>query len=464
MPTLLLDPPTLLEDDSEPSRVEAQKRVGTTLRGKWTLERLIGIGGMGAVYEARHRNGMRGAVKVLDVHLSRTRDCRQRFLREGRVANEVSHVGAVRVLDDDETEDGSAFLVMELLAGATLDQLAMENGGSLPPADILKFAAQVLDTLVEAHARGIVHRDIKPENLLLTNDGLVKVLDFGIARWNALGESQRVTQAGEPIGTPAFMPPEQARGHWRAVDGQSDVYSLGATMFTLATAAAVHDDATSVAELLVSVITKPARPVKQAGEVPDALAEVIDTALSYDKRGRYADALEMRKAIEAAYVELTGEPIPATPMPQQRESGIDAATSSATRLRERFATTVKHRMRRAPMIAAFAIPCAVVIACAAVVNANARTGQSAPNAAAVATQTSTVDIPPPPPLDSVAAAAEDEEEEDSTPVAKTSAGRTQPQQTQPATMPPVNASRASEPRTPAVSRLSRRSTIYDRRL
>src|SRR5436305_18784 len=104
VPTLPLELPTMVEEDGGDALLaEAQKRVGTTLRGKWTLERLIGVGGMGAVYEARHRNGMRGAVKVLDVALSRTRDCRQRFLREGRVANEVAHVGSVRVLDDDET-------------------------------------------------------------------------------------------------------------------------------------------------------------------------------------------------------------------------------------------------------------------------------------------------------------------------------------------------------------------------
>jgi serine/threonine-protein kinase len=440
--TLPLEPTTGEEDDSgEAMLAEAKKRVGTTLRGKWTLERLIGVGGMGAVYEARHRNGMRGAVKVLDVALSRTSDCRKRFLREGRMANEV--------LDDDEMEDGSAFLVMELLEGATLDQLAMESDGVLPPEKVLAYAAQVLDTLVAAHARGIVHRDIKPENLLLTNEGIVKILDFGIARWNALGESQRVTQAGEPIGTPAFMAPEQARGHWSAVDAQSDVYSLGATMFTLATGASVHDDATTVAELLVSVITQPARPVKQAGAVPDALAEVIDTALSYDKRGRFVDALEMRRAIEGAYVELTGNPIPPTPMPAP-VSDVSGPVTPAKMLRRRPATTVGHR-RRGPMILAFAIPCAAIVACAAMVNASAHTRTIASAPTLAVTQQETLDVPPPPPID------------DSTPpVAET---RTVHPTAAPVSRAPVNVSRASEtPHAPVVSPLSRRSSIYDRRL
>jgi serine/threonine protein kinase len=462
--TLPLDLPTMVEEDgADAVLADAKKRVGTTLRGKWTLERLIGVGGMGAVYEARHRNGMRGAVKVLDVALSRTRDCRKRFLREGRVANEVSHVGAVRVLDDDETEDGSAFLVMELLTGSTLDKLAMDNGGTLEPEATLVYAAQVLDTLVAAHERGIVHRDIKPENLLLTTEGVVKVLDFGIARWNALGESQRVTQAGEPIGTPAFMPPEQARGHWRAVDAQSDVYALGATMFTLVTGAPVHDDATTVAELLVSVITKPARPVQQAGEVPDVLADVIDKALSYDKRGRYTDALDMRHAIEDAYAELTGMPIPPTPTPSRASDAFLAVASSAKMMRQRLATTVGHRFNRARLIAAFAVPCAVIIACAAVVNANARTRANASVVASPpAGYADEAEIPPPPPLDTDAVAARDAvDEENAAPVTKTISARVSPVTTSPA---PANMSRPPEPRPQSVSPLSRRSTLYDRRL
>jgi serine/threonine-protein kinase len=373
------------------------------------------------------------------------------------VANEVSHVGAVRVLDDDETEDGSAFLVMELLEGSTLDQLAMEKGGSLPPEQVLEHAAQVLDTLIAAHARGIVHRDIKPENLLVTNEGVVKILDFGIARWNGLGESQRVTQAGEPIGTPAFMPPEQARGHWEAVDAQSDLYSLGATMFNLVTGAAVHDDALTVAELLVSVITRPARSVKQAGDVPDAVAEVIDTALSYDKRGRFVDALEMRRAIEGAYVELTRKPIPATPTPATTSDAFAAVTSSAKILRRRMATTIGHRMRRAPMIAAFAIPCAIVIACAVVVNANARTRSSTSVLAPRVAAQEGLEIPPPPPIEAV---ADGDDDESTPPVTKTMTSRRSLAPVSPA---PVSETR-SEPKQPSVSPLSRRSSLYDRRM
>ena len=112
----------------------ARSRVGTTLRGKWHLDELIAVGGMGAVYQATHRNGMRGAVKVLSPSLNQSTAARTRFLREGLLANQVGHAGAVNVLDDDETDDGTAYLVMELLDGVTLEDLATRAGGKLDVA------------------------------------------------------------------------------------------------------------------------------------------------------------------------------------------------------------------------------------------------------------------------------------------------------------------------------------------
>ncbi len=204
---------------------------------------------------------------------------------------------------------------MELLDGETLEQLSMTRGGTIPADELARYAAQVLDTLVAAHARGIVHRDIKPENLFVTDDGIVKILDFGIARMDGLGDALRVTRAGEPIGTPAFMSPEQARGRLDDVDERTDVYSLGATMFTMLTGEPVHAEPTTVAELIAAVITRPARRVRQAGDVPAALAAFVDRALAFDKSERFATAEEMRSALDVVYLEITGEAIPATPAP-----------------------------------------------------------------------------------------------------------------------------------------------------
>jgi serine/threonine-protein kinase len=208
----------------------ARARVGTTLSGKWRLERLLGIGGMAAVYAAQHRNQKRVAIKLLHPEMSVDEGVKTRFLREGYVANSVDHPGAVAVFDDDVSDDGAAFLVMELLSGETLEDRAEHHNGTLPLGEVLSLTDQLLDVLGSAHERGIIHRDIKPENLFLTTNGELKVLDFGIARLRELSmPPDGSTGVGTFMGTPAFMSPEQARGRWGEVDFRSDVWAIGAT-------------------------------------------------------------------------------------------------------------------------------------------------------------------------------------------------------------------------------------------
>src|SRR5258708_36403963 len=159
-------------DDGSNTLDEAEKRVGATLRGKYTIDKVLGVGGMAAVYRAVHRNGHRVALKMLHASISSNADLRGRFLREGYVANTVDHPGAVRVTDDDVAEDGSVFLVMELLEGHTVEAWAASRPGArLTPGEVLGVADQLLETLEAAHAKGIVHRDLKPENLFLTKTG-----------------------------------------------------------------------------------------------------------------------------------------------------------------------------------------------------------------------------------------------------------------------------------------------------
>src|SRR5262249_45188027 len=159
-----------MSDDANDNRAKA--RVGHVLDDKWTLERLLGVGGMAAVYAARHRNGAKAAVKVLHAELAADGDVRERFLREGRAANKVDHPGAVQVLDDDTVRDGedagAAYLVMELLDGESVLDRARRNGGPLGEKEVLAIAESVLDVLVAAHDHGIVHRDLKPENLFIS--------------------------------------------------------------------------------------------------------------------------------------------------------------------------------------------------------------------------------------------------------------------------------------------------------
>lgn len=164
----------------------AQARVGAVLARKYRLERVLGIGGMASVYEAVHlRNGNRVAIKVLHRELAVEAYVRARFVREGYASNAVGHAGAVRVLDDDVSEDGTVFLVMDLLEGETLDERRERRGRRLAMAEVTRWTWQVLDVLAVAHAKGIVHRDRKPQNLFLTRDGAPKVLDFGMASGGA---------------------------------------------------------------------------------------------------------------------------------------------------------------------------------------------------------------------------------------------------------------------------------------
>jgi serine/threonine protein kinase len=280
---------------------QARSRVGLVYNQKYTLGRLIGSGGMAAVYEATHRNGHRVAIKILHRHISAEEELRARFLREGYVANKVGHPGAVRVIDDDIAEDGSVFLVMDLLEGETLDARAKRLGGRLPTREACSLAVQALDVLVAAHEKGVIHRDVKPENLFLTVDGSLKVLDFGIARvLLETTEKMTATRAGVMIGTPAFMAPEQALGQTARIDGQTDLWAVAATTFTMISGQFVHE-AETMEEMLIRAGSMQARSVLAVvPDLPPSIANVIDRALSFAKTERWLDARDMRAALEDA--------------------------------------------------------------------------------------------------------------------------------------------------------------------
>ena len=299
-----------MSDDTD---IRARERVGTSLNDKWTLERLLGIGGMAAVYAARHRNGARAAIKVLHQGLSRHAEVRERFLREGYAANRVEHSGAVKVMDDDVVDDGpdagTAFIVMELLEGESL-QDRLERGPPLTEREFLGVAEGVLDVLQAAHGRGVVHRDLKPENLFLVRSETaeegpkVKVLDFGLAR---LLDGQSITSHGLALGTPSFMAPEQAAGRIDEIDGRTDLFALGATGFRVRTGRRIHEGQNAV-ELVGKMANFAAPPIRNmAPEVSAPYARVVDKALEFKREDRYADAAAMREDVRRAIAELDGE-------------------------------------------------------------------------------------------------------------------------------------------------------------
>ena len=292
------------------------------LDDKWSLERLLGIGGMAAVYAARHRNGARAALKVLHSDLSSNDEIRERFQREGYAANCVDHPGAVKVLDDDVITGGAdagvAYLVMELLEGQSL-QDRLERGPPVGEREFLAIAESVLDVLEVAHTRGVVHRDLKPENLFLVGvamspnvdvgscamDARVKVLDFGLAR---LLHGQAITSHGLALGTPSFMSPEQASGKIDEIDGRTDLFALAATGFRLRTGRRIHDGANPV-ELVTKMANWAAPRIRTvATDVSAPFARVIDRGLEFRREDRYESAAAMRKDVVGALRELRQRP------------------------------------------------------------------------------------------------------------------------------------------------------------
>ncbi len=275
----------------------SHKRLGRTVKGKWRLDRLIGVGGMAAVYAATHRNGARVALKMLHATISASSTVRARFVREGYLANKVDHQGVVRVLDDDvDDSDGAAFLVMDLIEGVTLADRAMER--LLDDGEVLDVAAQVLSVLTSAHDKGIVHRDLKPDNLLVDRDGKVHVLDFGIARMLDDAGWSSATKTGTAFGTPGFMAPEQAMGKTQLVSAQTDLYALGATLFALVCGDFVHA-AENPQELMVLVATQEPRSLGElAPHMHPEVIAIIDRATRTRQEDRWASAREMLAAIE----------------------------------------------------------------------------------------------------------------------------------------------------------------------
>jgi serine/threonine protein kinase len=300
--------------------IECRSRLGQLLGDGWRLDALIGVGGMAAVYAASNAEGRMFAVKILHPEIGAQAEARARFLREAAIANAVGHPSTVRVLQTAADGDKLPYIVMELIQGETVESIARRAGGRLPVLDVLHVASETLAVLEAAHAKNIVHRDIKPENILLTRDGVLKVLDFGIARLRESSEVRTLvqkTRTGVVMGTPAFMAPEQALGRWNDVDGRTDIWATGATMFTLLTGQFVHEGET-VNEMLVSAATRPVRSLARV--LPGAsvdLVRIVDRALDYDRAKRFPTAAAMRAEVRKLLAPGGSERPAATPPPER---------------------------------------------------------------------------------------------------------------------------------------------------
>ncbi|MEI8258394.1 MAG: protein kinase, partial [Deltaproteobacteria bacterium] len=298
------------------------------LAGKYEIVRLVGAGGMGAVYEARHRfTQRRVAIKMLHSHVAGSSEVAARFLQEAQAPSSIRHPGIVEVLDAGVESDGELYIALEFLEGE--DLASMIDRGPLEPEVLARVAWQLLGALGAAHQRGFVHRDIKPQNIFLAREPggavRVKLLDFGIARLAGAGPATGLTQEGAILGTPMYMSPEQARAE--RVDGRSDLWSLGATLFhALAGRGPFVGENYNV--LIVAVITTRAPSILTL--LPDlhpALAEAIDRALDPDPANRWVDADAMANAI--GHVAGARDPLVLAPLPI-RERAADHTMSAET--------------------------------------------------------------------------------------------------------------------------------------
>jgi eukaryotic-like serine/threonine-protein kinase len=289
--------------------------VGQLLDGKYRIERVIGAGGMGRVFEAKHEGlGTPVAVKCLLPHLARVPTLSDRFMREARVCARLSSQYVTRVTDVNQLADGTPYLVMELLTGELLQQ-RLERLGQLPQGEAVEIALQILSGLQEAHALGIVHRDLKPENvfLLAPREGeaaghlSVKLLDFGIAKVKSSSEYQNWTKPGTAMGTPEYMAPEQAYSADQA-DERSDVYSVGVMLYEMLSGRLPAEGETPL-EIANKIIAGVVTPLAvQKHDLPVALTELVTRAMSPKPEQRPESAQALAKALEPFRARATVEP------------------------------------------------------------------------------------------------------------------------------------------------------------
>jgi serine/threonine-protein kinase len=282
----------------------AERRIGNVIAGKWRVDSLLGSGSMAAVYAVTHRNGARAALKILHPTLCADEGVCERFLGEGYLTNAVKHSGIVRVLDDGMTDDGCVFLVMDLLEGKTLEAFRQDRGGQIPLVELLDIADKLMDVLHAVHEAGIIHRDLKPQNVFVCDDGSVKLLDFGVARVFDGGSQRKLSMFGFVLGTPSFMSPEQAAGSRDQVDHRSDIWSLGATLFTGLTGQTVHLGPHVQAKLLAAATAKARSIAIVKQDLPAPIAAAIDMALRFEKEERWQSVDAFRRTLHDVRLQL----------------------------------------------------------------------------------------------------------------------------------------------------------------
>ena len=287
-----------LEEVQGPAEID--EMVGQTIASSYTITRVLGEGGMGRVYEARHTRitGKRYAVKMLHAEFTRQPEVLTRFQREAEAAATIDSPYVVDVYDVDRTADGRAFLVAEFLQGKEFANY-LEEVGKMPVGSAVRIVRQICKALTAAHARGVVHRDMKPENVFLTGDPsqpLAKVIDFGISKLDD-NSGAALTKTGMIMGTPSYMAPEQARGE--RVDYRADIYAVGAILYCAVTGQRPFDRDDPTATLTAVLTQDPPRPRSLEPSIPEPLEMIIQKAMAKRPQDRHQSMAELDEDLSA---------------------------------------------------------------------------------------------------------------------------------------------------------------------
>jgi len=279
--------------------------IGQVIDGKYRVVKLLGKGGMGAVYLAEHMViGRRVALKVLHGNVAENENAVARFEREAQAAGRIGNDHILEVFDFGSLADGSRYMVCEYLEGETLAS-RMTREGRLTPAALVPIARQLLNGLGAAHEAGVVHRDLKPENVFVLRQkagwaDFVKIIDFGISKFQPLstGEGLQMTATGIVVGTPCYLSPEQARGS-READPRSDLYAVGVMLYEAVTGV-LPFNAQNVNDLLFKIVLESPTPILEAAPDTDpAFAQIIQIAMARDAENRFASAADFSQALES---------------------------------------------------------------------------------------------------------------------------------------------------------------------